>query len=171
MISDQATGCSWACMPFSSGLAGGFNAVMTSLDRHITRYPVNSRISLHTVCPILYHGHPLLSAQRSGFLSCLHETKAVSFRPQRCHRFRIPRTFSSTGHRTAAIATAMVSSTPHRIIEIIEGSQLQERPDSTHEMFLYTHMLCPYAQTALLTLLQLVRKVDFTPPQLSEVLP
>ena len=38
-------------------------------------------------------------------------------------------------------------------VEILEGSQLKERPDSTNETFLYTHMLCPYAQTALLTLL------------------
>ena len=38
-------------------------------------------------------------------------------------------------------------------IEVLEGSQLEERPDSTDKTFLYTHMLCPYAQTALLTLL------------------
>lgn len=58
---------------------------------------------------------------------------------------------------------AMDSSAPHRL-EITEGSQLQERPDSINEMYLYTHMLCPYAQTALLTLLHLVRFIDVNRP-------
>ena len=131
----------------------GLHAIMTSLDRHITRCLTR----LQATCPDL--PLPLLSARRSGFLSCLHETKGVSFRLQRCHRFCVCKTSWSTRHRTAAFSTAMNSSTPHHI-EIIEGSQLQERPDSTNEMFLYTHVLCPYAQTAWLTLLQLVRKLN-----------
>lgn len=65
--------------------------------------------------------------------------------------------------RQSASATAMDSSASHRLA-LIEGSQLQERPDSTNDMFLYTHMLCPYAQTALLTLLHLVRLSESTAP-------
>ena len=135
---------------------------MTSVGRHVTRCPIRLQANYpHVPCP-------LLSAQGSNFLSCLHETRTRAFRVQRCHRFHVRKASWSTRHRVAATATAMAPSTPGRI-EIIEGSQLQERPDSTHEMFLYTHMLCPYAQTALLTLLHLVRKVDFLPPHLSDM--
>ena len=146
MISDQANRLfinEWACVR---------HAVMTLIDRHITRCHTRSQ-AISTALP-----HPLLSAQRSGFLSCLHETKAFSFRVQRCHRCHTRETTWSTRYRKGAIATAMVSAASH-CLEIIEGSQLQERPDSTNEIFLYTHMLCPYAQTALLTLLHLVRKI------------
>lgn len=125
---------------------------MTSVHSHITRCPTK----LQAIYPDL--PHPLLSARRSGLLSCLHETKRVLLKLQTRHRFRIRQTFWSTRHTTAAFATAMDSSAPHHI-EILEGSQLQERPDSTNEIFLYTHVLCPYAQTAWLTLLQLVRKL------------
>ena len=96
----------------------------------------------------------ILSRPSGHLKSCdLHVT---SLQPQRCRHFRLRTTARSTGHRTNDIAMSMDASAPQRI-EILEGSQLQERPDSTNEMFLYTHMLCPYAQTVLLTLLCKVR--------------
>ena len=46
-----------------------------------------------------------------------------------------------------------MSSSTHQKVKLTEGSNLNDRPDSAKELFLYTHMLCPYAQTALLTLM------------------
>ena len=36
---------------------------------------------------------------------------------------------------------------------ILEGVDMHHRPDSSQKPLLYTHVLCPYAQRALLTLL------------------
>ena len=36
---------------------------------------------------------------------------------------------------------------------ILEGVDMHQRPDSSQKPLLYTHVLCPYAQRALLTLL------------------
>ncbi|KAL3135361.1 hypothetical protein ABBQ32_007549 [Trebouxia sp. C0010 RCD-2024] len=92
-----------------------------------------------------------LSSRAPGLLSSWLGTKAVPSQPRRRH-FGFYTLARSKARGRRAIATAMKSSAPLRI-EIIEGSQLQNRPDSTNNVVLYTHMLCPYAQTALLTLL------------------
>lgn len=92
-----------------------------------------------------------LSSRASGLLSRWLETKAVPSQPRR-RQFGSYTAACSTAQGRRLTVTAMESLAPQRI-EIIEGSQLQTRPDSTNDVVLYTHMLCPYAQTALLTLL------------------
>lgn len=39
------------------------------------------------------------------------------------------------------------------VAHISEGAELDRRPDPSANLVLYSHMLCPYAQSALLTLL------------------
>ena len=129
---------------------------MTSIDCLIT----GCQTSLQAVSPDL--PHTLFSSRPSGFLSCLHVIKGVSSRVQRRHRLHLCKAPWSIRHRNSSSAIAMDSSASHRLA-LIEGSHLQERPDSTNDMFLYTHMLCPYAQTALLTLLHLVRSSESPP--------
>ena len=41
---------------------------------------------------------------------------------------------------------------------IIEGAELQKPPTPNQTLILYTHMLCPFAQRSLLTLLYKVRR-------------
>ncbi|KAL0019623.1 hypothetical protein WJX77_004229 [Trebouxia sp. C0004] len=49
-------------------------------------------------------------------------------------------------------------------VDLIEGAELQKRPDSKHKLILYTHMLCPYAQRSLLTLVH--QRVPFQAVQI-----
>lgn len=111
--------------------------------------------SIHVGSTVLAKPIPF---RASGHLSCSLAAKGVSSQPRRRHD-DLCRAACSTRQGTSTPATATDSSDPQHI-EIIEGSHLQRRPDSTNGVFLYTHMLCPYAQTALLTLLCKVRQPD-----------
>ncbi len=62
--------------------------------------------------------------------------------------FQVARSLSGTGLPT------------HMHMQLLEGVALQTRPDSSQNLILYTHMLCPYAQRSLLTLLFKVSPPD-----------
>jgi len=85
---------------------------------------------------------------------------AVNNLPQRyplarlttCRKFYIWRKCRTARGTTLAVAGLPLQMNKQVETDLIEGAELQKRPDSKHKPILYTHMLCPYAQRSLLTL-------------------
>ena len=85
---------------------------------------------------------------------------AVNKLPQRdpltrlstCRKFYLRRTCRKARGTKLAVAGLPLQMNKQVEIALIEGAELQKRPDSKHNPILYTHMLCPYAQRSLLTL-------------------
>ncbi len=75
-----------------------------------------------------------------------------------CRKFYIPaRRICRTARGTkVAVAALPLQMNKQVEVDLIEGAELQKRPESQHKPILYTHMLCPYAQRSLLTLLHQV---------------
>lgn len=55
--------------------------------------------------------------------------------------------------RLPRVGMGFLSDQRKAVAHISEGAELDRRPDSSANLVLYSHMLCPYAQSAVLTLL------------------
>ncbi len=96
---------------------------------------------------------------------------AVNTLPQRgplarfsiCRKFCIRRVCRIARDTRLAVASLPLQMNKQVEVDLIEGAELQKRPESNHKPILYTHMLCPYAQRGLLTLFH---QVITLPPRL-----
>ena len=73
-----------------------------------------------------------------------------------CRKFYIGRICRTARGTKLAVSGLTLQMNKQVEVDLIEGADLQKRPDSNHKPMLYTHMLCPYAQRSLLTFLHQV---------------
>lgn len=73
-----------------------------------------------------------------------------------CRKFYLGRNCRTACGAKLAVAGLPLQMNKQIELDLMEGADLQKRPASNHKPILYTHMLCPYAQRTLLTLLHQV---------------